>query len=38
MTMTGSVTAKADGVVELAVRGSNSLGDHVSGTVTLVLP
>jgi acyl dehydratase len=38
MTMTGSVTAKADGVIELAVRGSNSLGDHVSGTVTLVLP
>jgi 3-oxo-4,17-pregnadiene-20-carboxyl-CoA hydratase beta subunit len=38
MTMTGSVTAKADGVVEVAVRGSNSLGDHVSGTVTLVLP
>jgi acyl dehydratase len=38
MTMTGTVTAKADGVVELAVRGANSLGDHVSGTVTLVLP
>jgi acyl dehydratase len=38
MTMTGSVTAKADGVVEVAVRGSNSLGDHVSGTVSLVLP
>jgi acyl dehydratase len=38
MTMTGTVTAKADGVVELAVRGANSLGDHVSGTVALVLP
>ncbi len=38
MTMTGRVTAKADGVVELAVRGANSLGDHVSGTVSLVLP
>jgi acyl dehydratase len=38
MTMTGKVTAKADGVVELAVRGANSLGDHVSGTVALVLP
>ena len=38
MTMTGSVTAKADGIVEVAVRGSNSLGDHVSGTVTLTLP
>jgi len=38
MTMTARVTAKADGVVELAVRGANSLGDHVSGTVSLVLP
>jgi len=38
MTMTGSVTGKADGVVEVTVRGANSLGDHVSGTVTLVLP
>jgi acyl dehydratase len=38
MTMTGTVTAKAGGVVELAVRGANSLGDHVSGTVALVLP
>jgi acyl dehydratase len=38
MTMTGTVTGKADGLVEVAVRGSNSLGDHVSGTVSLVLP
>jgi acyl dehydratase len=38
MTMTGSVTAKTDGVVEVAVRGSNSLGDHVTGTVSLRLP
>jgi 3-oxo-4,17-pregnadiene-20-carboxyl-CoA hydratase beta subunit len=38
MTMTGSVTGKADGVVEVTLKGSNSLGDHVSGTVTLVLP
>jgi acyl dehydratase len=38
MTMTGTVTGKADGVVEVAVRGANSLGDHVSGTVSLVLP
>ena len=27
-----------DGIVELTVKGSNSLGDHVTGTVTLVLP
>jgi hypothetical protein len=45
MTLTGSVTAKADdpevdgkGAVEVAVRGSNSLGDHVTGTVRLLLP
>jgi 3-oxo-4,17-pregnadiene-20-carboxyl-CoA hydratase beta subunit len=38
MTMTGSVTAKEDGVVEVAVRGANSRGDHVTGTVTMALP
>jgi acyl dehydratase len=35
MTMTGEVT---DGdLVTVAVRGANSLGDHVTGTVTLTL-
>ena len=38
MRMTGRVTAKRDGVVDVEVRGANSLGDHVVGTVTLVLP
>ena len=38
MRMTGVVKAKADGVVEVEVRGANSLGDHVSGTVTVALP
>jgi acyl dehydratase len=42
MTMTGKVAAKetvdGEGVVTVDVRGSNSLGDHVSGTVTLALP
>jgi acyl dehydratase len=38
MRLTGSVTGKADGVVEVAIRGANSLGDHVTGTVTLELP
>ncbi len=39
MTLTGSVTAKhEDGAIEITVRGANSLGDHVTGTVTLVLP
>jgi acyl dehydratase len=38
MRLTGSVVAKADGVVEVAVRGANSLGDHVTGTVALALP
>ncbi|HEX9546183.1 MAG TPA: MaoC family dehydratase [Acidimicrobiales bacterium] len=38
MTMTGSVTAKRDGEIEVALRGANSLGDHVTGTVTVTLP
>lgn len=42
MTMTGTVATKeivdGAGVVTVDVRGSNSLGDHVSGTVTLTLP
>lgn len=45
MTLTGSVAAKrgpeADGrrgAVEVAVRGANGLGDHVSGTVVVALP
>ncbi|MDT7539156.1 MAG: 3-oxo-4,17-pregnadiene-20-carboxyl-CoA hydratase beta subunit [Actinomycetota bacterium] len=42
MTMTGSVTeveATAEGsLVTVSVRGANSLGDHVTGTVTVLLP
>ncbi len=38
MRMTGRVTRKTDGEVEVALKGANSLGDHVTGTVTLVLP
>jgi acyl dehydratase len=38
MTMTGKVTEKHDGVVEVAIRGANEIGDHVTGTVTLELP
>jgi hypothetical protein len=38
MTLTGSVQTKAGGVIDVAVRGSNSLGDHVTGTVTVQLP
>jgi 3-oxo-4,17-pregnadiene-20-carboxyl-CoA hydratase beta subunit len=38
MTMMGHVTKKEDGLIEVAIRGSNSLGDHVTGTVTLELP
>jgi 3-oxo-4,17-pregnadiene-20-carboxyl-CoA hydratase beta subunit len=42
MHLTGQVTAKeirdGTGVVEVSLRGSNSLGDHVSGTVELALP
>ena len=38
MLMTGKVTKKSDGQVEVSLKGANSLGDHVVGTVTLVLP
>ena len=38
MVMTGSVTKKEDGVIEVSLRGANSLGDHVTGTVLLELP
>ena len=38
MTMTGKVTRKDNGVVEVEVRGANKLGDHVTGTVALELP
>ncbi len=45
MTLTGSVTAKDESVgsdgyggVEVTLRGANSLGDHVTGTVGLRLP
>ena len=38
MTLRGSVSAKADGLVSIEVVGTNQLGDHVTGTVTLTLP
>lgn len=42
MTLTGRVTSKEEvdgsGVVEIAIVGRNSLGDHVTGTVKLSLP
>lgn len=38
MTLTGTVTAKADGLVEVSVVGANKLGNHVTGTVTVALP
>ncbi|HEY6473497.1 MAG TPA: MaoC family dehydratase [Acidimicrobiales bacterium] len=45
MTLTGSVKEKgpltddgANGTVTVAIRGANHLGDHVSGTVQLLLP
>jgi hypothetical protein len=38
MVFTGAVTEKADGEITVALKGSNSLGDHVTGTVTLELP
>ena len=45
MTLSGSVTDKDEsvgsggkGAVEVTLRGANSLGDHVTGTVRLLLP
>ncbi|GAC1610213.1 MAG: MaoC family dehydratase [Mycobacteriales bacterium] len=42
MTMTGTVSEVVDAdegrLVTVAVRGRNSLGDHVTGTVTVLLP
>jgi hypothetical protein len=38
MVMTGQVTKKEDGVIEVSLRGANDLGDHVLGTVVLELP
>ena len=45
MTLTGSVTAKGEmtadgryGAVTVVLRGANKLGDHVTGTVTVLLP
>jgi acyl dehydratase len=40
MVMTGEVTAKDDDhrTVDVAVRGANGLGDHVTGTVKVTLP
>ncbi|WP_436497942.1 MaoC family dehydratase [Actinokineospora sp. HUAS TT18] len=38
MTLTGSVVAVDGGRVEVAVRGDNSIGAHVTGTVVVELP
>ena len=38
MTLTGQVTKVDNENIEVAVRGINSLGDHVIGTVHIVMP
>jgi len=38
MRMTGAVTKKEDGLIEVGLRGSNDLGDHVIGSVVFALP
>jgi acyl dehydratase len=39
MRLTGTVTdVDDDGVATVAVRGANSIGDHVTGTVVVALP
>jgi len=38
MRLTGNVTRVDGGAVEVEIRGANSLGDHVVGTVQLEIP
>lgn len=38
MTLTGRVARAEGGEVDVEVRGANAGGDHVTGTVTVVLP
>ncbi|MGX7731031.1 MaoC family dehydratase [Rhodococcus sp. 2H158] len=38
MTMTGQVVSKENGLVEVKIQGANSLGNHLSGTVTVAYP
>ena len=38
MTLSGTVAAVEGDLVTVAVRGRNSLGDHVTGTVTVQVP
>ncbi|MCU1394366.1 MAG: putative dehydrogenase [Ilumatobacteraceae bacterium] len=38
MTITGTVTRKDAGTLDIAIVGANSLGNHVTGTVTVRLP
>jgi acyl dehydratase len=38
MTLTGRVTAAAEGEIELEIVGANSLGNHVTATVEVTLP
>jgi hypothetical protein len=38
MKLTGAVTRKEAGEIEIGLKGSNQLGDHVIGTVVLALP
>jgi hypothetical protein len=38
MTMRGTVEGVTDGVATVKVVGTNSLGDHVTGTVDVVVP
>ena len=38
MVFSATVAAKRDGVVTIALRGANRLGDHVTGSVEVALP
>lgn len=38
MTLSGTITRKEGGEIDIAIVGANSLGNHVTGTVTVALP
>ncbi len=38
MVFSGEVTGRADHLIEVALKGKNAIGNHVTGTVTLAFP
>jgi hypothetical protein len=36
--LSGEVSGRSDGILEVSLRGANSLGNHVNATLALSLP